>query len=80
MSNIRHLSIEEEMSCIKLYVLFQLEMSKTKHLNRSYKIIIIERYVFLKRVPQRSRHIRSLFNMQKDLSDWIDISKSFDQK
>jgi len=22
-------------------------MSKTKHLNRSYKIIIIERYVFL---------------------------------
>ena len=48
------------MSYIKLYVLLQLKMSETKHLNRSYKINMIERYVFLNRVPQRSRHRRSI--------------------
>ena len=36
------------MSHTDLNVLFNLNMSETKHLNRSYEIVIVERYVFLK--------------------------------
>jgi len=53
-------SWKEELSNLKLFVLFQLKMSKTKHLNRSLKINIIERYIFLNKVPQRSRYKRSI--------------------
>lgn len=63
-------------------------MSETKHLNRSYKINHVERYAFLKEY-HKDQGINAPYkkseaafaasvhyhNMQKDLSEWINISR-----